>query len=171
MVPAAAGGRRAVATVLLVAVGGTATMIAVQAAANRALAAKNAELTAALGREAKANAELAAANRRVEQRYELAKDAIRTFHTGVSEDVMLKEPQLSGLRVRFLEAALQFYRKLQAQLQEADEPGVRRRPGRRLRRDRPNPRPVRLEPGRPGDPRPGARPPRAPGGERGRPSW
>ena len=50
-------------------------------------------------------------------------DAIKTFHTGVSEDFLLKEPQLSGLRNRLLESALHFYRKLQAQLQEADEPG------------------------------------------------
>ena len=58
--------------------------------------AKNQELTVANGREAKANADLAAANGRVEQRYELAMDAIKTFHTGVSEDFLLEGAPVQG---------------------------------------------------------------------------
>src|SRR5439155_14092508 len=74
------------AAVILAVVGGAAAAMAVQARANTALWRKNDDLAAALGREASANASLAASNRRVEQRYELAMDAIQTFHTGVSED-------------------------------------------------------------------------------------
>jgi eukaryotic-like serine/threonine-protein kinase len=100
------------AAVVLALVGGTATVIAVQRRANRSLSAKNADLTEALRREATANAGLAAANRRVEQRYEVAVEAIRTFHTGVSQDFLLKEDRFKDLRDRLLESAAGFYRKL-----------------------------------------------------------
>ena len=115
-----------VATVAVSVVGGTATLIAVQAAANRALAAKNADLTAALGREAKANTELAAASRRVEQRFDLAKDAIRTLHTGVSEDFLLKQDQFKDLRDRLLGSASGFYGKLGELLDHEADPASRR---------------------------------------------
>src|SRR5262249_59021402 len=85
------------AAVALAIVGGTATVIAVQA---------------------KANADLRAANRRVEQRYELAVEAIRTFHTGVSEDFLLKQDQFKELRDRLLRSAQDFYGKLSALLGE-----------------------------------------------------
>jgi tetratricopeptide (TPR) repeat protein len=71
--------------------------------------------------QAKANAELQAANHREHERFELALDAIKTFHTGVSEDALLKEDQLKGLRERLLRQAAGFYRKLQALLE--DQPG------------------------------------------------
>src|SRR5262249_61315640 len=48
--------------------------------------------------------------------YELAMDAIRTFHTGVSEDFLLKEPRFQGLRDRLLDSASEFYGKLGAML-------------------------------------------------------
>ena len=51
----------------------------------------NAGLSASLNRERKANADLATANGKVEARYNLAVDAVKTFHTGVSEDFLLKE--------------------------------------------------------------------------------
>ena len=109
------------AAVVLAVVGGVAATIAVQARANGALRRKNDELTAALGREAKANTALAAATRRVEQRYKLAMDAIGTFHTGVSEDFLLKEPRFKELRDRLLQSATNFYGKLGSLLgQEAD---------------------------------------------------
>ena len=101
------------AAVVLAVVGGTATTIAVQAAANGA-GRKNNELVETLGREA-------AANRRVEQRYELAVEAIKTFHTGVSEDFLLKQDQFKELRDRLLKSAADFYGKLGALLaQETD---------------------------------------------------
>ncbi len=98
------------ASVVLAVVGGTAATIAVQAAANQRLDRKNVELTAAY-------ADLSAEKLRVQQRFELAQDAIRTYYTGVSEDVLLKEPTLKDLRTRLLKGARDFYRKLEALLE------------------------------------------------------
>jgi tetratricopeptide (TPR) repeat protein len=67
--------------------------------------------------QAQANAELRAANQREHERFELALDAIKTFHTGVSEDVLPKEEQFKGLRERLLRQATAFYGKLQALLE------------------------------------------------------
>ncbi len=94
--------------------------------ANRALAAKNADLTESLRREASAKDELAAANRRVEQRYELAVEAIKTFHNGVSEDFLLKQDQFKDLRDRLLKSAADFYRKLGALLGRETDRASRR---------------------------------------------
>src|SRR5207344_2132759 len=74
----------------------------VQVRANRDLAAKNAELT---------HSQAA-----VQARYELAVDAIKTFHTGVSEDFLLKEEKFKDLRNRLLKSASDFYGKLGALL-------------------------------------------------------
>ena len=93
------------AAVALAVVAGTATVIAVQA---------------------RANAELRAANRRVEQRYELAVDAIKTFHTGVSEDFLLNQDQFKDLRDRLLKSASDFYARLSARLGEERDVGSRR---------------------------------------------
>ena len=76
--------------------------------------------------QAKANADLRAANTRVEQRYGLAVDAIKTFHTGVSEDFLLKQDQFKELRDRLLNSAADFYGKLGALLgKETDVPSRR----------------------------------------------
>jgi tetratricopeptide (TPR) repeat protein len=114
------------AAVVLALVGGAAATIAVQANANRALRDKNVELTAAYAREADANAGLAAANTRVEQRYGLAVDAIKTFHTGVSEDFLLKQESFKELRDRLLRSAADFYGRLGALLGREDDPDSRR---------------------------------------------
>jgi tetratricopeptide (TPR) repeat protein len=114
------------AAVLIAIVGGTAATIAVQVNANRALRAKNQELTIANDREARANRELAAANRRVEQRYNLATDAIKTFHTGVSRDFLLRQDQFRELRDRLLRSAQDFYSELSASLGEEADPASRR---------------------------------------------
>jgi tetratricopeptide (TPR) repeat protein len=90
------------AAVALAIVGGMVTVIAVQRQANRALTAKNADLSAA--------------NRRVKERYDLAVEAIKTFHTGVSEDFLLKQDQFKALRDRLLKSAADFYGKLGALL-------------------------------------------------------
>ncbi|MFO0960389.1 MAG: serine/threonine-protein kinase [Isosphaeraceae bacterium] len=100
--PAVAALAAAVATAI---VGGTAATIAVQLRANRALLEKNKELGLAYGREAEAN-------ERVQQRYNLAMDAIKTFHKGVSEDFLLKEPAFRSLREKLLNSAGEFYDKL-----------------------------------------------------------
>ncbi len=98
------------ATVVLAVLTGTASVILVQARANQELEAKNREL-------ARANAELAEEKGRVQRRFELAQEAIRTFHTGVSEDVLLREKQFDALRTKLLQGAREFYRKLEGLLQ------------------------------------------------------
>ena len=55
-------------------------------------------------------------------------DAIRTFHTGVSEDFLLKEEKFKGLRDRLLKSAADFYGKLGGLLEQRNRP--RRRGGR-----------------------------------------
>ncbi len=82
--------------------------------ANTALARANTAL-------ATANSDLIAANTKVQERYDLAVDAIKTFHTGVSEDFLLKQNQFRELRDRLLRSAADFYGKLSALLgQETD---------------------------------------------------
>ena len=57
----------------------------------------------------------------MQARYELATDAIKTFHTGVSEDFLLKEEKFKNLRNTLLKSASDFYGKLGALLgQETD---------------------------------------------------
>jgi eukaryotic-like serine/threonine-protein kinase len=101
---------------LLAGVVGLSAVLAVQARANGALASKNGELTVANARVTTANAALSAANARVEARYDLAVEAIKTFHTGVSEDFLLKQDQFKELRDRLLNSAADFYGKLGALL-------------------------------------------------------
>jgi tetratricopeptide (TPR) repeat protein len=93
------------AAVLMAVVGGTSTVIVVQA---------------------NANGDLRAANERVKQRYELAVDAIKTFHTGVSEDFLLKQVQFKALRGRLLKSAADFYGRLGALLREENDRASRR---------------------------------------------
>ena len=78
----------------------------------------NARLAASLSRETKANAALNEANGQltesraaVQARYELAVDAIKTFHTGVSEDFLLKEEKFKDLRDRLLKSASRLLRQ------------------------------------------------------------
>jgi eukaryotic-like serine/threonine-protein kinase len=80
--------------------------------ANAELAKVNAEL-------GKANSDLTRSKAAVQARYELAVDAIKTFHTGVSEDFLLKEEKFKNLRDRLLESASDFYQKLGAILKDA----------------------------------------------------
>ncbi len=83
---------------------GLGAVAVVQTQARAALAAKNSEL--------------ASANAKVQARYELATEAIKTFHTGVSEDFLLREEQFKDLRNRLLKSAADFYGKLSALLGE-----------------------------------------------------
>ena len=94
----------AAASVLMAVVGLTA-VIAVQNQANAALTDANARLESSNRREVKANADLKAANERERSRFALAQEAIRTFHTGVSEDLLLKQPEFGALRSRLLRGA------------------------------------------------------------------
>ena len=65
---------------------------------------------------AAANDELNRSQAAVQARYDLAIEAIKTFHTGVSEDFLLKEDQFKELRDRLLKSAADFYGKLGALL-------------------------------------------------------
>jgi eukaryotic-like serine/threonine-protein kinase len=49
----------------------------------------------------------------VQARYELAEKAIKTFHTGVSEDMLLKNEQFKELRTKLLKEAAGFYADLE----------------------------------------------------------
>jgi eukaryotic-like serine/threonine-protein kinase len=70
---------------------------------------------------AAANVDLAHSNAAVQARYDLAVEAISTFHTGVSEDFLLTQDQFQELRKRLLRSAAGFYGKLSALLgQETD---------------------------------------------------
>ena len=86
----------------------------------------NARLETSLGRERKANVDLSAANLKVQERYNLAVDAIKTFHTGVSEDFLLKEEKFKDLRNRLLKSASDFYGKLSALLGNETDVASRR---------------------------------------------
>jgi eukaryotic-like serine/threonine-protein kinase len=106
----------AAASVLMAVVGLTA-VIAVQNQANAALTHANARLELSNQREVKANADLKAANERERSRFALAQEAIRTFHTGVSEDLLLKQPEFGALRAKLLRGARDFYQKLERLLE------------------------------------------------------
>ena len=107
------------AAVALAVVGGAAATIAVQYAANRRLDAKNFELDRAnaglriaIGQKDQANAALAQANIRVQARFDLAREAIRSLKQGVEEEETLKEGRLRPLRDKLLGSARRFYDRL-----------------------------------------------------------
>jgi eukaryotic-like serine/threonine-protein kinase len=111
---------------LLALVTGLSAVLAVQTKAK-------ADVTKAFRREANANSALAAANAEltrskmaVQARYELAVEAIKTFHTGVSEDFMMKQDRFKDLRNKLLMSASDFYGKLGALLREATDLPSRR---------------------------------------------
>jgi tetratricopeptide (TPR) repeat protein/tRNA A-37 threonylcarbamoyl transferase component Bud32 len=106
----------AAAAALLVALAGLAAVLAVQTRANGRLRQANVELGIANARVTRANVELQAAGDRERQRFDLAIEAIRHNHTGVSEDFMLKQEQFKDLRDRLLRDAVEFYRKLEGLL-------------------------------------------------------
>src|SRR5262249_26178215 len=76
----------AAAALALAAVGGLSAVLAVQARANRDLEAKNEQL--------------AREQEKVEARFALAQKAIATFHTGVSEDALLRNAEFNELRTK-----------------------------------------------------------------------
>ena len=100
------------AAAVLAGVVGLSAVLAVQARANLALADKNTALLAA--------------NAKIEARYNLAALAIKTFHTGVSEDFLLKEEKFKELRDRLLKSAADFYGRLGALLGKDSDIASRR---------------------------------------------
>jgi serine/threonine protein kinase len=73
-------------------------------------------LTAVVVVQRRANSELADEQAKVEARYALAEKAIKTFHTGVSEDALLKNDNLKALRTKLLGEAVGFYKELEGLL-------------------------------------------------------
>jgi serine/threonine protein kinase/tetratricopeptide (TPR) repeat protein len=112
----------AVTLVLLLVAGITAsTWLAVRATRAEAAArdAQQAEAERAEG-ERRANADLADKNAalaeeqaKVQARFELAQKAIALFHTGVSEDALLKNAEFTALRTKLLKEAAGFYSDLE----------------------------------------------------------
>src|SRR5262249_19165094 len=102
---------------VLVALVGTAAVLAVQTRANRELRRANLDLAVANENVTRSNDALAASAEREKDRFALAQEAIRAFHSGVSEDVLLKQPEFKALRTRLLQGAREFYRKLEGLLQ------------------------------------------------------
>jgi serine/threonine-protein kinase len=110
-------GVTAIGAAVLVALVGTAAVLAVQTTANADLRRANLDLATANAKVTRANTELAASNQREQARFALAQEAIRTFHSGVSEDVLLKQDEFKALRTKLLRGAREFYRKLEGLLQ------------------------------------------------------
>ena len=115
-----------VAVALIAGVVGLSAVLAVQTSAKAAV-------TRALAGERDANRALAASNDElahskaaVQARYDLAVEAIQAFHTGVSEDFLLKQDQFKELRDRLLRSAQDFYGKLSALLGRETDPASRR---------------------------------------------
>ena len=103
--------------------GGLGSVAAVQTVANARLEASLQRETDAKNKETEAknnlniaNSDLIRSRAAVQTRYELAADAIKTFHTGVSQDFLLKEDKFKNLRNTLLKSASDFYGKLGALL-------------------------------------------------------
>lgn len=90
------------ATVLLLMAAGTAVSTWQAVSATRA----RAEL-------ARKNDELAAEQAKVQARFDMAVKAIETFHSGVSEDALLKNAEFKELRTKLLREAAGFYAELE----------------------------------------------------------
>jgi serine/threonine protein kinase/tetratricopeptide (TPR) repeat protein len=103
----------ALAATVLAATFGLAAVLAVQTRANAALKSANLELAEANRRTLQANNDLQSANARERARFDLALEAIKTFHGGVSEDLLLKEKQFDGLRTKLLRGATDFYERIE----------------------------------------------------------
>jgi serine/threonine-protein kinase len=122
----------AAAVALLVALGGMATVLAVQARANWELKLSYDALADANARVQQANGNLQTANDRerasrelAQRRFDLARQAIEQYYTGASEDVLLKQPELKALRTKLMNTSLCFYKKLQAELERSDDRSTR----------------------------------------------
>jgi eukaryotic-like serine/threonine-protein kinase len=101
----------ALAAAVLVALVGTAAVLAVQTRANADLMS--------------ANFALALANEREKQRFDLAMEAIKLFHGEVGDDLVLKADQFKPLRDKLLRGALDFYGKLEQLLKGQPDPASR----------------------------------------------
>ena len=103
------------AAAVLMALVGTAAVLAVQTHAN--------------GRLIQANGDLARANVREKQRFDLAMEAIKLFHGQVGDDLVLKGDQFKSLRDKLLRGAAEFYGKFEGLLKGQFDPASRRAMG------------------------------------------
>jgi hypothetical protein len=109
-------GVAAAADAVLMALAETAAVLAFQTRVDGALRYANLELALANTKITQSNKELAASNERERTRFALGPEAIRAFHSGVSDDILLKEEQFKTLRTTLLRGAREFYRELEALL-------------------------------------------------------
>ena len=114
------------AVALVAGVVGLSAVLAVQTQAKAALASSLVRETQAKLELAAANTDLARSRDAMQARYDLAVAAIQTFHTGVSEDFLLKEEAFKDLRNRLLKSASDFYGKLGALLGKETDAASRR---------------------------------------------
>jgi eukaryotic-like serine/threonine-protein kinase len=114
-------GVAAVAAALVAATAGLAAVLVVQTEANRKLKSANLDLALAIRNTQGANRALQGANDRERTRFDLALEAIKTFHSQVSEDLLLKEKQFDGMRTTMLKSATDFYERLEDLLKEQSD--------------------------------------------------
>jgi serine/threonine-protein kinase len=117
------------AAVLVLMAAGTAVSTRQAVVATRAredLAAKHHELLAEQAKVEARNQELAAEQAKVQARFDMAVKAIETFHTGVSEDALLKNAEFKELRTKLLTEAAQFYGDLEKLLAGQSDPKSRK---------------------------------------------
>ena len=69
---------------------------------------------------------------RATQRFDLALDAVRDYHTGVAEDVILSQENMTALRTRLLQAPRKLYEKLEQSLSIDSRPEERAALGKAL---------------------------------------
>jgi eukaryotic-like serine/threonine-protein kinase len=110
---------------VLVALLGISTALVLQIRANRALRKSNDALRIANGNVVQTNAALHRSQAAVQARYDLAVEAIKRFHTGVSEDFLLREELFQELRDRLLKSASEFYGTLGALSGRESDPASR----------------------------------------------
>ncbi len=114
------------AVALVAGVIGLAAVLTVQTLAKADLAESLTRETTAKRALAETNAKLTRSQAAVEARYNLAVEAIRAFHTGVSGDFLLKQGQFKELRDRLLRSASDYYGKLGALLSRENDLASRR---------------------------------------------
>jgi serine/threonine protein kinase/tetratricopeptide (TPR) repeat protein len=114
-------GVAAVATALIAATVGLAAILVVQTESNSLLRSANLDLALSNRTAQATNRALMAANDREKKRFDLALEAIKTFHGEVSEDLLLKEKQFDGLRTRMLHSATHFYQRLEELLSDESD--------------------------------------------------
>ena len=114
------------AVALVAGVVGLSAVLAVQTRAKADLAASLTREKNARTALASTNADLTRSRAAVQARYDLAVEAIKTFHTGVSEDFLLKQDQFKEVRDRLLKSASDFYGRLGALLGKETDLASRR---------------------------------------------